>query len=87
MKTVLRNARILTADGFRDDLALVIEAGRLTALVSDAATFASDALTWRIAELTPTMPAKAAVSAAGVLAPLSLRSVPTRASRSTGAGK
>ncbi len=37
MKTVLRNARILTADGFRDDLALVIEAGRITALVSDAA--------------------------------------------------
>ncbi|MGV6487071.1 N-acetylglucosamine-6-phosphate deacetylase [Stenotrophomonas bentonitica] len=37
MKTVLRNARILTPDGFRDDLALVIEAGRITALVSDAA--------------------------------------------------
>ncbi len=37
MKTVLRNARILTADGFRDDLALVIEAGRIAALVSDAA--------------------------------------------------
>lgn len=37
MKTVLRNARILTADGFRDDLALVIEAGRITALASDAA--------------------------------------------------
>ena len=37
MKTVLRNARILTADGFRDDLAVVIEAGRITALVSDAA--------------------------------------------------
>jgi N-acetylglucosamine-6-phosphate deacetylase len=37
MKTVLRNALILTADGFRDDLALVIEAGRITALVSDAA--------------------------------------------------
>ncbi|MFI8719264.1 N-acetylglucosamine-6-phosphate deacetylase [Stenotrophomonas sp. NPDC077464] len=37
MKTVLRNARILTADGFRDDLALVIEEGRITALVSDAA--------------------------------------------------
>ncbi|MFL9584252.1 N-acetylglucosamine-6-phosphate deacetylase [Stenotrophomonas sp. AB1(2024)] len=37
MKTVLRNARILTADGFRDDLAVVIEAGRISALVSDAA--------------------------------------------------
>ncbi|HDS0924145.1 TPA: N-acetylglucosamine-6-phosphate deacetylase [Stenotrophomonas maltophilia] len=37
MKTVLRNARILTADGFRDDLAVVIEAGRITALMSDAA--------------------------------------------------
>lgn len=37
MKSVLRNARMLTADGFRDDLALVIEDGRITALVSDAA--------------------------------------------------
>ncbi|WP_315386797.1 N-acetylglucosamine-6-phosphate deacetylase [uncultured Stenotrophomonas sp.] len=37
MKTVLRNARILTADGFRDDLAVVIEAGKISALVSDAA--------------------------------------------------
>ena len=37
MKSVLRNARILTADGFCDDLALVIEDGRITALVSDAA--------------------------------------------------
>ncbi|WP_313347646.1 N-acetylglucosamine-6-phosphate deacetylase [Stenotrophomonas sp.] len=37
MKTVLRNARILTGDGFRDDLAVVIEDGRITALVSDAA--------------------------------------------------
>lgn len=37
MKSVLRNARILTADGFRDDLAVVIEDGRITALVSDAA--------------------------------------------------
>jgi len=37
MKTVLRNARILTGDGFRDDLALVIEGGRIRALVSDAA--------------------------------------------------
>ncbi|WP_314106080.1 N-acetylglucosamine-6-phosphate deacetylase [uncultured Stenotrophomonas sp.] len=37
MKSVLRNARILTADGFRDDLALVIEDGRITALVSDVA--------------------------------------------------
>ena len=37
MKSVLRNARILTADGFRDDLAVVIEDGRIAALVSDAA--------------------------------------------------
>jgi N-acetylglucosamine-6-phosphate deacetylase len=37
MKTVLRNARILAGDGFRDDLAVVIEDGRITALVSDAA--------------------------------------------------
>ncbi len=37
MKTVLRNARILTGDGFRDDLAVVIEGGRISALVSDAA--------------------------------------------------
>lgn len=37
MKTVLRNARILAGDAFRDDLAVVIEAGRITALVSDAA--------------------------------------------------
>ncbi|WP_102945050.1 N-acetylglucosamine-6-phosphate deacetylase [Stenotrophomonas sp. VV52] len=37
MKTVLRNARILTADGFRDDLAVVIEAGKISALLSDAA--------------------------------------------------
>lgn len=37
MKTVLRNARILAGDEFRDDLAVVIEAGRITALVSDAA--------------------------------------------------
>ncbi len=37
MKTVLRNARILAGDDFRDDLALVIESGRITALVSDAA--------------------------------------------------
>jgi len=37
MTTVLRNARILTADGFRDDLAVVIEAGKISALLSDAA--------------------------------------------------
>jgi len=37
MKTVLRNARILAGDDFRDNLALVIESGRITALVSDAA--------------------------------------------------
>jgi N-acetylglucosamine-6-phosphate deacetylase len=37
MKTVLRNARILAGDEFRDDLAVVIEDGRITALVSDAA--------------------------------------------------
>ncbi len=37
MKTVLRNARILAGDEFRDDLAVVIEHGRITALVSDAA--------------------------------------------------
>ncbi|MEG0183554.1 MAG: N-acetylglucosamine-6-phosphate deacetylase [Stenotrophomonas sp.] len=37
MKTVLRNARILSGDEFRDDLAVVIEDGRITALVSDAA--------------------------------------------------
>ncbi|MFG6110613.1 N-acetylglucosamine-6-phosphate deacetylase [Stenotrophomonas rhizophila] len=37
MKTVLRNARILAGDEFRDDLAVVIEDGRITALLSDAA--------------------------------------------------
>jgi len=37
MKTVLRNARILAGDEFRDDLAVVIEDGRINALVSDAA--------------------------------------------------
>ncbi|WNH53440.1 N-acetylglucosamine-6-phosphate deacetylase [Stenotrophomonas oahuensis] len=37
MKTVLRNARILAGDEFRDDLAVVIEDGVITALVSDAA--------------------------------------------------
>ncbi|MDY0956730.1 N-acetylglucosamine-6-phosphate deacetylase [Stenotrophomonas rhizophila] len=37
MRTVLRNARILAGDEFRDDLAVVIEDGRITALVSDAA--------------------------------------------------
>ena len=37
MATVLRNARILTADDFRDDLAVVIEDGRIIALLPDAA--------------------------------------------------
>ncbi|MCF7750469.1 N-acetylglucosamine-6-phosphate deacetylase [Bacillus subtilis subsp. subtilis] len=37
MKTVLRNARILAGDEFRDDLAVVIEDGVITALLSDAA--------------------------------------------------
>jgi N-acetylglucosamine-6-phosphate deacetylase len=37
MKTVLRKARILAGDEFRDDLAVVIENGVITALVSDAA--------------------------------------------------
>lgn len=37
MRTVLRNARILAGDEFRDDLAVVIEDGRITALLSDAA--------------------------------------------------
>lgn len=37
MKTVLRNARILAGDDFRDDLAVVIEDGVITALISDAA--------------------------------------------------
>lgn len=37
MKTVLRNARILTADGLRDDLAVVVEDGRISALLPDAA--------------------------------------------------
>ena len=37
MKTVLRNARMLAGDEFRDDLAVVIEGGVITALVSDAA--------------------------------------------------
>ena len=37
MKTVLRNARILAGDEFRDDLAVVVEDGRITALLSDAA--------------------------------------------------
>ena len=37
MKTVLRNARILAGEEFRDDLAVVIEDGVITALVSDAA--------------------------------------------------
>ena len=37
MRTVLRNARILAGDEFRDDLAVVIEDGVITALVSDAA--------------------------------------------------
>ncbi len=37
MATVLRNARILTGDDFRDDLAVVIEDGRIIALLPDAA--------------------------------------------------
>ncbi|MDV3467537.1 N-acetylglucosamine-6-phosphate deacetylase [Stenotrophomonas sp. C3(2023)] len=37
MATVLRNARVLTGDDFRDDLAVVIEHGRITALLPDAA--------------------------------------------------
>lgn len=37
MKQVLRNARMLVGEDFRDDLALVIEGGRITAVVSDAA--------------------------------------------------
>ncbi|MEG2803286.1 N-acetylglucosamine-6-phosphate deacetylase [Stenotrophomonas sp.] len=37
MKTVLRNARLLAGDEFRDDLAVVIEDGVITALLSDAA--------------------------------------------------
>ena len=37
MATVLRNARILAGDDFRDDLALVIENGRISALLPDAA--------------------------------------------------
>jgi N-acetylglucosamine-6-phosphate deacetylase len=43
MKTVLRNARVLTAEGFRDDLAVVIEAGRISALLPDAAPQLGDA--------------------------------------------
>ena len=37
MVTVLRNARILAGDDFRDDLALVIENGQISALLPDAA--------------------------------------------------
>ncbi|WP_350259597.1 N-acetylglucosamine-6-phosphate deacetylase [Stenotrophomonas riyadhensis] len=37
MATVLRNARILAGDEFRDDLAVVIEGGRISALLPDAA--------------------------------------------------
>ena len=37
MATVLRNARILAGDEFRDDLAVVIEHGRISALLPDAA--------------------------------------------------
>jgi len=44
MATVLRNARILTADDFRDDLAVVIEDGRIIALLPDAAPQLGDAL-------------------------------------------
>ncbi len=36
MATVLRNARILAGDEFRDDLAVVIEDGRISALLPDA---------------------------------------------------
>lgn len=37
MKQVLRNARMLAGDTFRDDLALVIEDGRIQAVLPDAA--------------------------------------------------
>ena len=37
MATVLRNARILAGDEFRDDLAVVIEDGHISALLPDAA--------------------------------------------------
>lgn len=37
MKQVLRNARMLVGDEFRDDLAVVLEAGRITAVLPDAA--------------------------------------------------
>ncbi len=37
MKQVLRNARMLVGDEFRDDLALVIEEGRISAVLPDAA--------------------------------------------------
>ncbi|MBD7953427.1 N-acetylglucosamine-6-phosphate deacetylase [Stenotrophomonas sp. Sa5BUN4] len=37
MKQVLRNARMLVGDEFRDDLALVIEDGRISAVLPDAA--------------------------------------------------
>jgi len=37
MKQVLRNARMLVGDEFRDDLALVIEDGRILAVLPDAA--------------------------------------------------
>ena len=37
MKQVLRNARMLVGEGFRDDLAVVLEAGRITAVLPDAA--------------------------------------------------
>jgi len=37
MATVLRNARILAGEEFRDDLAVVIEDGRISALLPDAA--------------------------------------------------
>ena len=37
MATVLRNARVLAGDEFRDDLAVVIEHGRISALLPDAA--------------------------------------------------
>lgn len=37
MKQVLRNARVLAGEEFRDDLAVVLENGRIAALVPDAA--------------------------------------------------
>ena len=36
MKTVLRNGRILAGEDFRDDVAVVVEDGRITAVLADA---------------------------------------------------